>query len=303
MPKIRVDSLEPEEDGFDILPACPETEFARLSCDNLVEYGDEEFQMITGRPQPFRAYNEADFDALVASVAEHGVIEPIIVRPCDGKHQILSGRNRNRAAIANHLQKVPCIIKHVDDTDAALIMIETNLRQRHNLLYSEKAWAYRMERDLRAHRGKATETGDTLNEIGKEKGNSRRTVAYVIRLTYLLPPLLEMIDSGMISFTVGVNLSYLEPKIQEYILNTIIPKYGKIKAGQINVLRKLTDPTKEQVDQIFETQKPASSFTVKTKDIAKILGYQPDKKEVVLLWNQFLSSLNKAESHRSKAPQ
>lgn len=288
-----VPNLEQEEDGFDgFLTSSSKTEFARLPCSNLIEYEDQEFQRITGRPQPFRSYDDEMFQALVASVAEHGVIEPIIVRPCEGKYQILAGRNRNRAAKANQQQKVPCIIKHVDDTDAALIMIETNLRQRHNLLYSEKAWAYRMERDLRAHRGKGTDAGDTLEGIGKEKGDSRRTVAYLIRLTELLPELLDMVDKGSINFTAGVKLSYIAPSTQKYIVSAIIPKYGKIKIGQAAALQRLVNPTSEQIDRVFNTKKaPPSSVTVKTKDIAATLGYEPDKKEVIKLWNEFLLSL------------
>lgn len=290
-------SLEPEEDGFeyDNFLAVPQkkTEYAQLLSKKLIEFEDIEFKRITGQPQPFRAYDDEKFSSLVASVAEHGIIEPIIVRPLtDSTYQILSGRNRNRAAKVNKQRTVPCIIKNVDDTEAALIMIETNLQQRHDLLYSEKAWAYRMERDLRAHRGKGMDAGDTLEEIGKKKGDSRRTVAYLIRLTYLLPPLLDMVDNGRLAFMVGVQLSYVCTEAQAYISDAIIPEYGKIKLGQAKALQKLTDPTHEQIEEVFKArEKNHTSVTVKCSELAKVLGYQPEKDEVLRLFKEFLANV------------
>lgn len=300
MPKLNTVSLESEEDGFgydDNTPAAPrpkKANYAKLPCEKLMEYEDKEFQKITGQPQPFRAYNKEKFESLVTSVAEHGVIEPIIVRPRENdSYQILSGRNRNRAAKANHLRTVPCIIKNVDDTEAALIMLETNLQQRHDLLYSEKAWAYRMERDLRAHRGKGTDAGDTLEGIGKEKGDSRRTVAYLIRLTYLLPSLLELVDNGQLTLMVGVYLSYVPADVQKYIFDTIIPEYGKIKLGQAKALQELAEPTQEHIVEIFAARRnsPAISVTLKSSELAKILGHQPDRDEVLRLFKEFLQSV------------
>ncbi len=109
----------------------------------------------------------------------------------------------------------------------------------------KKAYAYRMRLEL-IGRARKTERliwfrkkTDSLAEVGKEHKESRRTVAYLIRLTHLLPELLKLVDDGKIAFKVGVEMSYLAQETQEYILNTIIPSGGKIKAGQISDLRKI----------------------------------------------------------------
>ena len=196
----------------------------------LVEYKDENFERTTGRPQPFRTYSQEDLESLAKSIAEHGVIDPITVRPFEGgKYQIIAGRHRTRATALCGLAGIPGIIRDIDDVEAAKIMLDTNLEQRHNLLYSEKAYAYRMRMELEGCQGKRTDLAedgekvDRLAEVGRKNKDNRRTVADLIRLTYLLPGLLKLVDEGTIGFKVGVQLSYLPAFAQSHLLDTIIP--------------------------------------------------------------------------------
>ena len=169
-------------------------------------------------------------ESLAKSIAEHGVIDPITVRPFEsGKYQIIAGRHRTRATALCGLAGIPGIIRDIDDVEAAKIMLDTNLEQRHNLLYSEKAYAYRMRMELEGCQGKRTDLAedgakvDRLAEVGRKNKDNRRTVADLIRLTYLLPGLLKLVDEGTIGFKVGVQLSYLPAFAQNHLLDTIIP--------------------------------------------------------------------------------
>lgn len=153
-----------------------------------------------------------------------------------------------------------------------------------------------MERDLRAHRGKETEEGDTLAEIGKEKEDSRRTVAYLIRLTYLLPGLLDAVDTGSLNFMFGVKLSYLPANAQQYLMDTILPEYRKIKTGQAAALYKMKTPTIEEIDKVFVKAPKPLSVTIKVQDLSAVLGYQPDKEEVLRLFEEFLNTKKEAST-------
>lgn len=159
-----------------------------IPLEKLVEYSDDAFEGITGRPQPFKAHSQESLESLAKSIKENGVINPIIVRPLeDGKYQILAGRNRTRAARICGKTDIPAIVRaDIDDIGAAMIMLDTNLEQRPHLSYSEKAYAYKMRVDLQRSQGKRTDIDggkkvDVLSEVGKDNNESRRTVAYLIQ--------------------------------------------------------------------------------------------------------------------------
>lgn len=242
-------SVDDFEDIIDskVLPVSDSTQIYNIPMELLVEYNDEQFKSITGKPQPFNEYSQEDLEALAKSIEEQGVINPITVRLIDGVHyQILAGRNRTRAAKIAGKTEMPCIVRNdLDDISAALVMLDTNLEQRHKLSYSEKAYAYKMRLELKRSQGKRTDLldgaqkVDTLKEIGAQNKQSRRTVAYLIRLTYLLPELLQMVDSGRLNFKLGVSISYLSEFMQRYLLNEIIPLGIKIKNSHISELKDL----------------------------------------------------------------
>ena len=306
--ELNAKQTDNEEDFDFILQASTvETEKGKdivmLPMEVLEEYRDENFESITGRPQPFHAYSREDLEALAKSIDEQGVINPITVRPMEnGKYQILAGRNRTRAAALVGKTEMPCIVrKDIDDITAAMIMLDTNLEQRHELSYSEKAYAYKMRVDLQGRQGKRTdleenaERIDTLSEIGKQNKESRRTVAYLIRLTNLLPELLQMVDSGKIGFKIGVSMSYLKVETQSFILNEIIPLGIKIKAGQIAELRELDeceDLRPETIYNIFKAPEKVSfnSFTISGSKLREYADIFTDTKEIEKLFFEFLNS-------------
>ena len=298
-----------DDEDFDELLASPDRlagqRLIMLPLAKLVEYKDEDFERATGRPQPFRTYSQEDLESLAKSIAEHGVIDPITVRPFDeGKYQIIAGRHRTRASALCGLAEVPGIIRRdIDDVKAAKIMLDTNLEQRHNLLYSEKAYAYRMRMELEGRRGKRTdlegggEKVDMLAEIGIQNKDKRRTVADLIRLTYLLPGLLNMVDKGTIGFKVGVQLSHLPAFAQSYLLDTIIPTIPykkKVKPMQASVLREMQKAgtlTTDSMEEVFrKKQESPVSFSISSKALSGYADLLKDKKEIERLFLEFLES-------------
>ena len=310
-----------DDEDFDELLASPDRlagqRLIMLPLAKLVEYKDEDFERATGRPQPFRTYSQEDLESLAKSIAENGVIDPITVRPFDeGKYQIIAGRHRTRASALCGLAEVPGIIRRdIDDVKAAKIMLDTNLEQRHNLLYSEKAYAYRMRMELEGRRGKRTdlegggEKVDMLAEIGIQNKDKRRTVADLIRLTYLLPGLLNMVDKGTIGFKVGVQLSHLPAFAQSYLLDTIIPTIPykkKVKPMQASVLREMQKAgtlTTDSMEEVFrKKQESPVSFSISSKALSGYADLLKDKKEIERLFLEFLESYKHKRGARLCAP-
>lgn len=248
-----------------------------ISTKQLCEFSDKQILRLSGRPQPFLEYSPETLYELVESIKEHGIINPVTVREAkNGKYEILSGRNRVRAAKKLGIRSVPAIIKeNISDDEAALIMLDSNLRQRQSLRYSEKAYAYRMQTEILNRQGKRTDLEqtscnsctklDTLSEAGEKNKESRRTVAYLIRLTYLLPGLLKLVDDEKIPYKAGAELSYLPVDIQSYILKNVAGIY-KISLAQAQELRKLNNNgslTAESVLTVFK--KPSEDKKDKIK--------------------------------------
>lgn len=303
---------ETDEEDFDeiidskVVPVSDSSQIYNIPMELLVEYNDEQFKSITGKPQPFNEYSQEDLEALAKSIGEQGVINPITVRLIDGVHyQILAGRNRTRAAKIAGKTDMPCIVRNdLDDISAALVMLDTNLEQRRKLSYSEKAYAYKMRLDLKRSQGKRTdlevgaEKVDTLKEIGAQNKQSRRTVAYLIRLTRLLPELLQMVDSGKLNFKIGVSISYLSEFMQRYLLNEIIPLGIKIKNSHISELKDLDECRCEDTAEIKQVFFKPESNTLSTITISgtKLNEYSDiikDTKEVEKLFFEFLDLYRK----------
>jgi len=188
--------------------------------------------------QPFKPYTEEKLKELADDISEHGVLSPVIVRPREDHYQILAGHNRVNAARLAGLPTVPCIVRDVDDSEATLIMLNTNLNQRDELLPSEKAFAYRMQLETMKRQGARTDLMpnghkdelpkdfmpighkiDTLSSIAANASENRRNIARYIRLTYLIPELLELVDQKCIPFRSGVFLSYCTSESQRNLLD------------------------------------------------------------------------------------
>ncbi len=296
---------QPEDDDFADFVVKPiqkaSGKIILLPLEQLVEYKDETLERLTGHPQPFRPYDKEALTSLSKSIAEYGVIDPITVRPLSvGKYQILAGRNRTRASALCGKTEIPAIVRSdIDDIAAAMIMLDTNLEQRHNLSYSEKAFAYKMRLDLQNRQGRRTDLLenrqkiDTLSETGKEHKDSRRTVAYLIRLTFLIPELLNLVDEGKIGFKVGVAASYLSTETQNYIYNSVLPAGIKLKSAPINELRRLEEccplnpKTIQSVLSIPEKPIPAS-VTLSGKKLQEYADIISGTENIESLFLEFL---------------
>lgn len=193
---------------------------------------------------PFKILHDEKMNELIESISENGILVPIIVRTMDkDRYQLIAGHRRLYAAKIAGLRNVPARIMDVSDDEAIIAMIDTNI-QRETILPSERAYAYKMKLEAmkrQAERRKLI-SGHNVQKlstdfIGEQNGMTGRQVRRYIRLTYLLPELLKMVDKEKIPFTVGVEISYLDHEIQKWIFE-YIKDHGFIKADQVSALRK-----------------------------------------------------------------
>lgn len=195
---------------------------------------------------PFRVYTETEMALMAASIVQNGVITPVIVRPRkDGtSYEIISGHRRVEACQLLELPTVPCVIKEMNDEDAMLCMIDSNLRQRKNLTASEKAEAYQLKQEALEKKkasGAPMEHGKIRDLIGKEGGDSSSQVQRYLRLNYLSKPLQAKVDNGTISMRAGVELSYLTPEEQDTLRTAVIKEEIAPSEKQAQKLRMLSE--------------------------------------------------------------
>lgn len=168
------------------------------------------------KKHPYQVREDAAMDELVESIRVHGVLSPLLARPKGESYELVSGHRRRLAAQKLGLPTVPVLVREMSDDEAVILMVDSNL-QRENLLPSEKAFAYKMKLEAMKRQGQRTDLTSpqvaaklrTDDEIAKQAGISGDTVRRYIRLTNLVPPLLQMVDDGRIAFSPAVELSYL----------------------------------------------------------------------------------------------
>lgn len=215
---------------------------------------------------PFQVRNDEEMMDLIDSVAKSGVIAPALVRPKeDGGYEMIAGHRRKYACLQNGLRTIPCIIRNLSDEEAVMIMVDTNLRQRQTILPSEKAFAYRMKLEAMKRQGARTDltcapVGHKSRDILAEQSeDSKSQIQRYIRLTYLIEPLLKLVDEGQIAMRPAVELSYLEPHAQKMVLeemeiNVCAPSHDQtIRMRKAQEEGKLTD---EVISLIMQEEKP-----------------------------------------------
>ena len=181
------------------------------------------------KSHPFKVLDDEKMRETVESIREHGVICPLIVRP--GKeegYEIIAGHRRKRACELLGLETIPCFIRNLTDEEATITMVDSNI-QREELLFSEKAFAYKMKLDAVRKQGQRRDLTsrqvvgklEAADEVGEKSGESGRQIQRFIRLTFLIKPLLDYVDEKRIPFNAGIELSYLKPEEQEQIYQTI----------------------------------------------------------------------------------
>ncbi len=172
---------------------------------------------------PYKVLDNGEMDDLTDSVRENGVLSPLIVRPLEGtenEYEVISGHRRLHAAEKAGMQSVPAFIYEIDRDEAAVLLVDSNLHREH-ILPSEKAFAYKLKLDALAHQGITCGQVGHKSRDGISDTDSGRTVQRYIRLTKLIPELLQMMDEGRIAFSVGVELSFLSEQSQRDLLDAI----------------------------------------------------------------------------------
>ena len=206
---------------------------------------------------PFRVVDDEDMAKTVDSVKEYGVLTPAIVRPDPyGGYEIISGHRRHHASELAGKETMPVIVRDLDDDAAIILMVDSNL-QRETLLPSERAFAYRMKMDAIKHQGKSTSPHHAAksrsdDEVGQKEGISGDTVRRYIRLTELIPELLDMVDNGQIKFNPAVELSYLAREEQKDFLEAMDYAQAAPSLSQAQRIKKLAQSGECTLDAMCE---------------------------------------------------
>lgn len=244
---------------------------------------------------PFRPYTQEKLESLQQDIRERGIIQPLIVRPMgEHRYQIISGHNRRTAARAIGYSVLPCILRKLDDDEALLQMISTNLQQRQDLRFSEKAFAYKMQLETLKHRGLRTDL--TLSQVGtklhsdeimaEKSGESRNQIQRYIRLTYLIPSLLDAVDEKKLGMTIGATLSFLSCENQQIVENFFMGKQrlgiDQRTADKLRELESAGELTEDRLRQVFLSSpvKPLRKIRVNYKTIKSYFKEDVTEKEV-----------------------
>ena len=251
------------------------------------------------RNHPFKVLDDDKMQDTAQSIREHGVLVPAIVRPREeGGYEIVAGHRRHHASQIAGLDTMPAIIRDLDDDAATIIMVDSNL-QRETLLPSERAWAYKMKLDAMKRQGKRTDltcgqvghkSEKSVMRVADEAGESVKQVQRFIRLTELIPPLLDMVDERKIAFNPAVELSYLKPEEQVELLDAMDSEQATPSLSQAQRLKKfsmeghlsidvmraiMSEEKKGELDRITLTGDKVNKYFPRS--------YTPQQKEQVIL--------------------
>lgn len=246
---------------------------------------------------PFKVLDDDSMAQTVESIRQMGIANPLIVRPDpDGGYEIISGHRRLHAAELAGLETVPAIVRELDDDAAVIMMVDSNL-QRENILPSERAYAYKMKIDALKHQGQRTDLTSTqvvsklaAEQVGESTGVSRESVRRYIRLTNLIPEVLDMVDEKKISFNPAVELSYLKPQEQLDFLNAMDYAQAAPSLSQAQRMKRLSqegrctlDAMCDVMDEIKKDDMGRISF--KTSDIQRFFpkSYTPKQMSDTIL--------------------
>ena len=236
---------------------------------------------------PFKVRDDDEMNTLIESIQTQGILSPLIVRPIENteEYEVVSGHRRLHAAQKAGITEVPALIYALDRDSAAIAVVDSNLHREH-ILPSEKAFAYKLKMEALSHKGKRTDLTlsqlatklDTATEIGNCSGESRDTVYRYIRLTHLIPELLDLMDEGKIALMVGEALSYLGDKEQYAVLeqcevNDCTPSY----AQAVEMKKRYQDGnlTADNISEILSREKANQRETIKIST-EKLRKYAPN---------------------------
>ena len=241
------------------------------------------------KDHPFKIQNDDEMKRLIESIQKFGTLTPALARPLpEGGYELISGHRRLAACQVLGIETMPVIIREMSDDEAVIAMVDANL-QREHILPSEKAFAYKMKLEAIKHQGiTSRQVGEKLlsvTQVSKESDDSERQVQRYIRLTYLIPELLEMVDDGKIAFNPAVEISYLEQPEQRVLLNAMELNDCTPSHAQSIRLKKLSQEGVLQDQTIYDIlaeQKPnqQEQYNFKREDIRKYFPKSYTDKQV-----------------------
>lgn len=212
---------------------------------------------------PFKVIVNEEMQEMAQSISEYGVLLPVLVRPLpNGKYQMISGHRRKKASEIANKETMPCIVRNLTDDEATIIMVDSNL-QREHILPSERAFAYKMKLEAMTHQGQrndltCSQVGNKLSGkksleiLAEEVGESKSNVHRFIRLTELIKPLLDMVDSEEIALSPGYEISFLTKEEQKWLLNSIECNVATPTVSQAQEMKDLSKNGNLDEDKIEE---------------------------------------------------
>lgn len=228
----------------------------------------EKLHPFTGHP--FKVKDDAEMNTLIESIQTQGILSPLIVRPIENtdKYEVISGHRRLHAAQKAGITEVPALIYALDRDSAAIAVVDSNLHREH-ILPSEKAFAYKMKYEAMKHQGTSCQLGTKLctdEQIAEKANDSARQIQRYIRLTHLIPELLEFMDENRMALSVGVELSFLDEQSQRNVLeqcemNDCTPSYSQ--AWRMHKADREGTLTKAAIQTIMSEEKAHQRETVK----------------------------------------
>ena len=264
------------------------------------------------KKHPFKVLDDESMQRTVESVEQYGVLSPLIARPRpEGGYEIISGHRRQHAAQLAGLETLPVIVRNMDDDAAVLLMVDSNL-QRENILPSERAFAYKMKLEALKNQGARSDLTSvqvapklSTEKIGEEVGMSKDNVKRYIRLTNLVPELLDMVDEKKIAFNPAVELSYLDESQQREFLEAMDGTQNAPSVSQAQQLKKMAqcgEFTYEKAFDILGQEKKSEQDTVTIKnDILRKYfprSYTPRQMEEKII--QLLDAWQKKQQRRNE---
>lgn len=241
------------------------------------------------KDHPFKIQNDDEMKRLIESIQKFGTLTPALARPLpEGGYELISGHRRLAACQVLGIETMPVIIREMSDDEAVIAMVDANL-QRETILPSEKAFAYKMKLDAIKHQGKASvqvaEKLLSVEKVADDAGESKDQVRRYIRLTYLIPELLEMVDENKIAFNPAVEISYLDQSEQRVLLNAMALNDCTPSHAQAIRLKKLLQDgvlNEQTIYEILAEQKPnqQEQYKFKREDIRKYFPKSYTDKQV-----------------------
>lgn len=244
---------------------------------------------------PFRVASGEEMEQLKESIREYGVLSPLLVRPRgDGRYEIVSGHRRKAACEALGITELPVLVRDMTDDEAVILMVDSNI-QREHILPSEKAFAYKMKMEAVKHQGKAP-TADSCGQLGHKSRDSLsetesgRTVQRYIRLTHLIPSILQMVDEYQIAFNPAVEISYLTEEHQRMLKEEMDACQATPSLTQSRTLKQMSQAgtlTREYLHHLLTEEKPnqRQKFFLNQEDVQRYFPkhYTPQQMQQVII--------------------